>query len=433
MQQTSTYYTDLLSGFIDSHLSAEQAEELLAFIEREPEQYRTLLDSPVIRQQLLDRAGNGNILVSDVVSERMLNRLLPVLSGAKVNEGAALSDGMTRDGIRSSGRVHRMRRYWLAASAAAVILVIVAGFYLWKKDAGPGVTTLTTVQANIPPGGNKATLTLAGGRVITLDSAANGLLVQQGATTIVKLAGGQIVYEQKEGSTTARTGASSEPAEWNTMATPRGGQYQLTLPDGTRVWLNAASSITYPTAFTGEERKVLINGEAYFEVAQDKQQPFLVETGTNSAIEVLGTRFNVNAYADEPAVRTTLLDGSVKVKGGTQAALLRPGQQASIASRPTTSTQAGNNVQLTITDHADISQVMAWKNGSFRFDRTSVDVVMRQLSRWYDVDVVYEKGIPAVRFGGEMKRDLSLSEVLAILNKMEVHCRIDGKKLIVLP
>ncbi len=446
MEKDPAYYHDLLSAYIDNRLDIAQVEELLAFIGQEPGQYRSLLDSASIREQLMVQATDEGIAVPDVVSERVLGRLLPVIGGVTAGDAVPIGNIMPAgDKKVITGnvpglvvhRIHFLRRSWLWYAAAAIILLGI-GVFIWKKNkqgAETAVNHPVYPPADILPGGNKATLTLANGQVITLDSAADGALAKEGNTNIVKLSNGQVSY------TAATNSRLLAEATYNTMTTPRGGQYQLTLPDGTKVWLNAASSLTYPTAFTGKERKVTLRGEAYFEVSSDKARPFKVVIGKGAEIEVLGTHFNINAYPDEPDARTTLLEGSVKVSQVDQSLLLRPGQQAllvetRVGGGPVGSADRSLHVadhSLSMADNPDLAQVMAWKNGSFLFDRTSLDVVMRQLSRWYDVDVVYEKGIPAVRFAGEMKRDLNLSEVLAILHKMEVHCHIEGKKLIVTP
>jgi ferric-dicitrate binding protein FerR (iron transport regulator) len=276
---------------------------------------------------------------------------------------------------------------------------------------------------DVPPGSNRASLTLANGAVLLLDSTANQV-IQQGATT-VRQQGGQLQYDVQ-----GAAGATS----YNTLATPRGGQFQVSLPDGTKVWLNAASSIKYPTAFTGAERKVEITGEAYLEVATlrgaaGQKIPFKVMAGNACEIEVLGTHFNINTYTDEPAIKTTLLEGRVKVinrqapAGNEASAILRPGQQAQVALR---------DAKIHVVDDCDTEQVIAWKNGAFSFDNKSLEEVMRQLARWYDIDVVYEGKPPAVTFVGEMGRDVHLSKVLVFLRESRVSFRMEaGKRLVV--
>lgn len=301
-------------------------------------------------------------------------------------------------------RARVINRSWWYAAAAVVAAVIVITFIWPRPHSTPA---LTAQKTNIAPGTSKARLTLADGSVITLDS--NGQqIIQQGATA-VRQQGGQLLYHAQ--GTNATLG-------YNTLSTPRGGQFQVQLPDGTKVWLNAASSLRYPTAFTGKERAVAITGEAYFEVAANASMPFRVSINGQPAIEVLGTSFNVNAYTDENAVQTTLLEGSVRVIN----TILQPGQQASVI-----------NNKVTVKEHADIEQVTAWKNGLFNFNKQDLPSVMKQLARWYDVEVVYQGNIQSRQFFGEIERSLQLAEVLEILQKAEVHFKIEGRKLIVTP
>ena len=302
-------------------------------------------------------------------------------------------------------------RRWVrrAMTAAAVVLLLVGLFRLWRTYRTDEAATAPVVI--VPPGGNKAVLTLAGGQKIILDSAAAGILAEQGNTHVQKLGDGKLAYEAG-----TQRGAATAPL-YNTLTTPRGGQYQLTLPDGTKVWLNAASSLTYPTAFTGGSRTVEMTGEAYFEVAHDKKHPFTVKVG-GQTIEDIGTQFNVNAYTDEPAQVTTLLEGAVKVDGH----LLRPGEKAMVT---------GGDIRVT---QGDPDQAVAWKNGLFDFNDAGVETVMRQLSRWYNVDVTYEGNIPTRQFTGMIGRSLTLNQVLAGLTKERVHYQIEaGNQLIITP
>lgn len=308
---------------------------------------------------------------------------------------------------------HRVRflRRWVPAAAAAILL-LAAGAYLWtanRKDALP------TVEATvITPGKAGAILTLADGSQVVLDSLDNGVIANQNGARVV-LRNGQLAYDPAEN--------GNGEIVFNTISTPKGRQFQVTLPDGTLVWLNAASSIRYPTVFSGEERKVEVTGEAYFEVAKNAKMPFRLNVNNKAEINVLGTHFNVNAYDNEKAIATTLLEGSVRVAANLdQPVILQPGQQAQIA-------KAGINV----IENADIDKVIAWKNGLFHFEGATLAEIMRQLERWYDIEVVYEKGIPDIEFEGEMTRDVSLNGLLVMLGKTEMHFRLEGRKLIVLP
>lgn len=309
------------------------------------------------------------------------------------------------------------RRWWYAAAAAALLIMIGIAVVMNLAPNRPERSIATggrqVLPDDIAPGRNQAVLTLSGGQQIVLDSAANGLLTLQGNTKIMKLADGQLVYTD--------AGHAVSEMMYNTMSTPKGGQYRLTLPDGTAVWLNAASSITYPAAFDGNDRIVTITGEAYFEVAKDAARPFHVKAG-ETEVEVLGTHFNVNAYADEPGIAATLLEGSVRVVAGKTSGLLKPGQQARVQQQ-----------RIQVMNGVNLEQVVAWKNGYFQFDRTDIQTVMRQLSRWYDVEVVYEGPVPKDRFGGKLPRDAQASQVLRALEQTQVHFRIEEKKIIVMP
>ena len=333
------------------------------------------------------------------------------------------------DASVSGGGPSRVR-LWVrrVMTAAAVVFLLVGLTRLWRAYRPIQADTAPVVV--VAPGGNKAVLTLAGGQKIILDSAAAGVLAEQGNTHVQKLGDGKLAYKVGDeggvrGGNVANTGkaGSAVTALYNTLTTPRGGQYQLILPDGTKVWLNAASSLTYPTAFTGNSRTVEMTGEAYFEVVHDRKRPFMVRVG-GQTIEDIGTRFNVNAYTDEPAQVTTLLEGAVKVGGH----LLRPGEKATV----TGATAAGaGEIQVT---RGDPNQAVAWKNGLFDFTDAGLQTVMRQLSRWYNVDVTYEGHIPPRQFTGMIGRSLTLDQVLKGLAKERVHYQIEkGNRLIITP
>jgi transmembrane sensor len=322
-------------------------------------------------------------------------------------------------------RVHFLKTAWFRY-AAAIILIVGLGTaaYLWntgKKDDQSLANGNKQLQADIPPGGEKAILTLADGSKIILDSAANGSLAQQGNAQVVKLANGQIAYNLK--------GLAEGAVMMNTMSTPNGGQYRLTLPDGTKVWLNAASSITYPAVFVGKQRNVKIEGEVYFEVAKNKQKPFIIDIDGKSTVQVLGTSFNINSYENEADIKTTLVEGSIKLFGaGTsgsraQFAILKPGQQAIVAS----------SASISVISNADTEKALAWKKGWFNFNGLDLKAVMRQLERWYDIKVQYEGNIPEVRFRGEMDKGVSLSEILNIFSSLDfqIKARLEGRTLII--
>ena len=304
-------------------------------------------------------------------------------------------------------------------STAAILLVIIGSVYIFSLNnkTKPVINTITrTLKQDVLPGGNKAFLTLSNGTNILLDSATNGLLAQQGNMNVIKLSSGQLVYK-----TDADNNAAPE-VSYNTMRTPRGGQYQLTLPDSTQVWLNSASSIHFPTSFSGIDRKVEITGEVYFEVAKNAAKPFTVNVN-GMDVKVIGTHFDINAYNDDDVIKTTLLEGSVLVTKGKATLLLQPGNQA----------QLNNYGEIKLQKNADIEEAIAWKKGYFFFKNSSLQNVMRQLSRWYDVEVDYEGVIPERNFGGELSRSLNISQILQVLDKSKVHFKIEGKKIIVKP
>jgi transmembrane sensor len=307
---------------------------------------------------------------------------------------------------------------WRAAAAAVILLVLGASCFFWFKRSDTPLaankTRAPVLKTDVAPGGNKAILTLSDGSTISLEDAGNGTLAQQGNARVVKLSNGELAYRA--------SGKAAREVLYNTMSTPRGGQFRLTLPDGTQVWLNASSSITYPTAFTGKDRKVEMKGEAYFEVARRPDQPFKVLVKGMEVYEI-GTHFNINAYDDESEARTTLLEGSVKITKGTSSMLLQPGQQAS----------CGPDDLVSLVKDADVEESVAWKEGLFSFDGADLPSIMRQLARWYDLEVYYEGEVPKRHFTGKVFRNLPLSETLKILELSHVHFRIEGNRLTVTP
>jgi transmembrane sensor len=326
--------------------------------------------------------------------------------------------------VRPPAQVRKLK--WLRVAAAAIILLIATGAYLFNRNSsGSTKTSMATLQPakgqiqDVLPGGNKAILTLGNGQQIVLDNAQDGIVAQQGNADVVKLANGELAYK--------RSGEKVEEVIYNTLGTPRGGQYRLILPDGSKVWLNAVSTIRYPTAFTGSERKVEITGEAYFEVTTDARKPFIVVVAkdilryNDLKIEVLGTHFNINAYSDEPIAKTTLLEGSVKVTRENQSVVIKPGEQ----------TQLNNSGILKIIRNANVDEAVAWRNGLFEFQDTDLQSILRQVMRWYDVDVEYQGEIPDRYFTAIISREKTLTGVLEILKLSDIDYKLDGKKLVV--
>lgn len=305
-------------------------------------------------------------------------------------------------------------RWWIAA--AAIFLLGTCSYLLFFNNTAKPAQIAKVLRHDVKaPQSNRATITLANGQKIYLDSAGNGALVLQGNVELVKLEGGEIAYEYSPGK-------EDKKLQYNSLSNPRGSKViNMILADGSKVWLNAGSALTYPVAFIGNERRVSISGEAYFEIAHDAAKPFVVNKG-DIEIKVLGTHFNVNAFEDEGEdTKITLLEGSVRINNGNKNGLLKPGQQAMVTK------------DIKVTNDVDLNLVMAWKNGYFQFNNTSLQNVLKQVSRWYDVDVVYEGSNQPRQFVGEMQKDLDLSEMLKILEKNNVHFKIEGKKLIINP
>ncbi|MVT43076.1 DUF4974 domain-containing protein [Chitinophaga oryziterrae] len=355
----------LLRQYMDGRCSKEELTELYASLEHET--VADLLDEE-FRQT---RAGP---VAEEVDWDHMFNRIVKKKPAKQVN----------------------IRRY-AAAAAAMLLLVIAGGFYRHTHKSDP-------VRQDIMPGSNKAILTLADGSTITLDSAGNRL-IQQGRTAIQQQ-GGKLQYNARN---------SDGSVSYNTLSTPRGGQFRITLPDGTEVWLNAASSLKYPVAFTGKQREVTLTGEAYFEVVHNENMPFSVHAaGMN--IKDVGTRFNIMAYTDEAAIKTTLIEGAVNISDGKNDHLLKPGQQA-----------VGMDIR-----EADADEAIAWKNGEFSFHHTSIYEIMRQLSRWYDVDINYKDSLN-IYLSGNITKNVSVSEVFKMLELAgDVTFKIENRKATVM-
>ena len=327
---------------------------------------------------------------------------------AQVVEGTGLR--------RSPVRVMWRKRF---LGAAAVLLLVAGGWWYTIRSSRPAAVPVVAVGKpgagkDIVPGGNKAILTLGNGSQVILDSVKDGLLAKQGATQVVKKESGVLIYE-KPGAGDVAAGSL-----YNTITTPRGGQYAVTLSDGSKVWLNASSSIRFPTVFSGSSRAVEIKGEAYFEIAANKSMPFKVEVD-KMAIEVLGTEFNIMAYSDEGTIKTTLVNGAIRVAKGNVTQVLRPGQQA----------QLKEGVLRTL-DNADVGAAVAWKNGRTLFADEDITAIMRKISRWYDVDVEYKGAQSGRKFTGAISRKSDIAEMLKILELNQIHFTVEGRKITIL-
>lgn len=318
--------------------------------------------------------------------------------------------------------------YYAISIAASILLFLVAGLYYYSGSVTEKMTAADKVVAkakpkDILPGGRKAILTLADGRKIVLDDSQNGIVINQNGINVHKNSNGIIEYTL----TNQRKGAPDELADnakviYNTIETPVGGKFQLNLADGSKVWLNSASSLRFPVIFTNDTRQVELKGEAYFEVSRDIHRKFSVRSG-NQSVEVLGTHFNINAYSDEPTITTTLIEGKVRVieLNTKESQILQPGEQSKV----------DRNIRIQRT--TDTQTEVAWKDGYFYFENAPIETVMRQLGRWYGVTAKYEGVLPQHHFAGAISTNLTLLEVLEILEKSNVHFRLEGKEVVVMP
>ncbi|MDP9078899.1 MAG: DUF4974 domain-containing protein [Bacteroidota bacterium] len=331
------------------------------------------------------------------------------------NEENVLKEQMFADIQKQieTNKTHTVRPLWSRIAAAASILIILSfGGYLLLRNSPKQQFTKNT-QIDISPGNSQATLTLANGKKIVVNKGLKGILANQGNTSVtVKNA---LEYHS--------AGKNTEKAVvYNTLSTSNGEQspFPLILADGTKVWLNSHSSITFPVAFTGDSRTVQVTGEVYFEVVHNILKPFRVSV-KGQTIEDIGTWFNVNAYDDEPEIKTTLLEGKISISSHGVKAVLRPGQQA----------RTGSDGAIKVSDNTDPEEAVAWKNGYFQFSNADLFTVMRQLSRWYNVDVAYEGDIPKRIFSGKIHRNLNASEALQMLQYFKVNYKVTGRKIII--
>ncbi|TSJ36422.1 DUF4974 domain-containing protein [Mucilaginibacter corticis] len=374
---------DLFDRSVAKKLSAAEKEELLELMgaEENEEQVKALF------QYSWNNFTPANPVFRKAKSEELLHRLEQRIKPVKII------------------------RLWPKIVAAASILVLFSagGYFIYHKSTS--VTNSEAAAVNIGPGKNKAILILANGRQIILSAAGSGNIARQGNMTISKVAAGAIAYNG--------AGAGKDTPAYNTIVTPRGGQYRLTLADGTMVWLNALSSLKYPANFTGRDRTVELSGEGYFEVAHNKAMPFRVKT-PGQIVEVLGTHFDINAYQNESATKTTLLAGSVKITHDQTEKLLAPGEQASVNAR-------SFDIVKKNTEEA-----VAWKNGYFRFIDTPLPIILRQFERWYNITVVYDGPVSDQYFSGKITRSADLSRVLKILEQGGIRYELKDRQLTIL-
>lgn len=385
--------SELINRYCKGLLTDLELKELAGLLEQAPDDEVSPLLEDIWNNQ------KGEVFFENTTREKMLSRLVPA-----------------EDSAEKVVSISGSKRLFVKLAAAAVILLLLGAgvfFLLGGKDNKIAQAEHKKVLVNdIAPGGDRAVLTLADGRQIILDSAANGAVTEQGGMKIVKL-NGQLAYNQESGTTEVL---------YNTVSTPKGGQYQLVLADGSKVWLNAASSLRFPTAFKGADRTVELSGEGYFEVSHDAAKPFHVKVN-NMDVKVLGTHFNINGYNDEPTIKTTLLEGKVIVTEGNKYVNLNPGQQAVV--------NEGQNIR--IVHNVDLDAVVAWKNGQIYFEGADVAEIMKQISRWYNVDAGYNGNPQLAHLSGKVSRNLNLSEVIKVLEESGIVVKMENRKLIAIP
>lgn len=400
-------FEELLNGYLHNSMTQQELADFLLLLKQQENKegllasiYEKLQEPPLQTQP--DEAKASRIF------ENVLQAANP---GQQIDSGVPVY------------QLRRSKTIVFARAAAAVIIVCLlslSGYIFFNKKettigVAEGTANSNATKNDVLAGSNVAVLTLADGTTVSLDDSSNGKLATQGNTVIVKL-GGKLDYKASS--------ANGAQLLFNTITTPRGGQYQIQLADGSQVWLNAASSLRFPTAFTGTERRVEVTGEAYFEVAKNKAQPFKVSIAGKGEIEVLGTHFNVNAYDDEPRIYTTLLEGSVKLSNNKKQVTMAPGQQAAFDDKP----------DITLSNTVDIDEVMAWKNGYFVFNNATTEMIMRQVKRWYNAEIIYEGDVKNERFAGRVPRSANASKLLQVLELTHaVRFTISDNKIIVRP
>lgn len=419
MQEKVNRITSLIEKFLEERLNAEEERELkewLAEAEHNDSFFQQITNREVLREKLKYYASTD--------SEAIWNKTLQ-----KIDGGAKLVDLYpTRKTVKLP--------YGKIAVAASILILISAStwFYLSqstsKQTAEKGKNAPATINSLIVPGSNKAILTLGDGKTIALATVQNGNLADQGYTQVTKTEG-RLIYTKKPDS----DGSLTSKDIYNTVTTPRGGEYQITLPDGSKVWLNAASSLRFPIAFAGNERIVELTGEAYFEVNPQEQivvkgknaqnskkskTPFIVKintpAGNKNEVEVLGTHFNVMAYTDESAIKTTLVEGKVKVTSGNSIQTIRPGEQARLSE---------GNISV---KNVEATDVVSWTSGFIPVAGPDVEYTMRQIARWYDVQIIYEGKRPEGSFEGKLPRAASIENVIKLLNINNIKARLNEKE-----
>lgn len=399
MTKGKAYYQLLMKHYLDGDCTPQEAKELLDHIQTHDADRLLLEEMKTLYTKMLQENQPGQ----------------QAAWSAKMRETLAQK-------IQPQAKVIPLYKIWLPRVAAAVVIFTVSiALYLnynqsTKQATGPVAKNTTTPlpQKEILPGGDKALLTLADGTVIVLDEAKNGNVALQGGTAVNKK-NGQLIYDASK-----IANATTGEITYNTITTPKGGQYQVVLPDGSKAWLNAASTLRFPTAFVGAARNVELKGEGYFEIEKNAAMPFHVKVN-DLDVTVLGTHFNVMAYDNESSIKTTLIEGSVNISKGAVSKILKPGQQGKL----------DNATGKMNVEYADTDEAVAWKNGYFHFTNEDIQSIMRQFARWYDIEVAYEGNVRPRPFTGEVSRNVNLSQALKVLELSNIKFKMDGKKIVV--
>lgn len=385
--QESLRIAELISKWLQNELTVPEQDEL--------EEWKTKSEK---NKQLFD----------ELTDEKNIEKAMQWFR--ELDTKRALQKVKAKIGIKEK-KIFPLRSFLLAASMIGIIAITALVFFRLNKDNFSSELSKAVKASDVAPGGNKATLQFADGTIISLNGKENGLLRNEKGTEVFKSAEGELAYHSTDSVNTV--------TEFNVLSTPAGGQYAVQLPDGTKAWLNASSSLKYPVSFSSNERRVEASGEVYFEVKKEKAV-FVVESGDRS-IKVLGTHFNVSAYPDENFT-TVLLEGSIRIRSGNDSATLKPGQQAMV----------NRKINVSAPEHPD--DAIAWKNGFFQFTRTGIRDIMKQLARWYDIEVVYEAAFSNASFTATVSRNENVSIILKRLEKAGgIHFTIEGKLVTVKP
>lgn len=411
MTETVHRLQELFSKFTLGSLTESETLEFFKLIE----------DYPHLISKLGKETLSKDFPLQHSLSSQSKDLILETIFAVARNhsDGRSLAEREARFGV------HTRNKWWWAA--ASVVILAIITFFLIKPDAQERQTVKNEpASEEIHAGIDGAILTLADGKQVLLDSIENGIISLAGNSS-AEVVDGVLLYESIKGGADGK----SKGAGYNTITTPNGRQFHLKLSDGTAVWLNAASSVRYPSFFSGNKREVEVTGEVYFEVAENPRIPFRVSINKQVEIEVLGTNFNVKAFETENSISATLLDGRIRIKKTGKDARnshysdLRPGQQAQI------NTATDQSSEVKILSEVDLPQVMAWKNGLFNFENASIEEIMQQFERWYDIKVKFENGVPDIALSGKLNRGVSLNELLPALNKMGLNYILEGRELII--